>query len=159
MDKQNGRGEYSRPLVEVRGSYPGYPAGVEFAVADARAREFMAHALNRARGRFEVQRAAFIDAGKLLYLEDFSAVGRQLDAVLGKLLHGEYAAGGPAGALQLAAADAEFLIRVDELAAALEALRSSSAPVRELDTALAVAVRLQAVVERRFAAPPAGDKA
>lgn len=149
------RGDDARLSTEAHGDYPGYPAGIDFGVADARAREFMAHVLNRVRGKFEVRRAAFIEAGKLLYLEDFSAVGRQLDAVQGKLAHGEYAAGGAAVA-SLAAADAEFLRLADQLAAVLETLCDSSAPVRQLAAARELAVRLQVVVEKRFAAPARG---
>lgn len=153
MDKPASRGDDSRLSIDATKDYPGYPAGVEFGVADERAREFMAHVLNRVRGKFEVRRAAFIEAGKLLYLEDFSAVGRQLDAVQGKLLHGEYAAGGAAAAAQLAAGDAEFLQLAGQLAVALEALDDSSSPVRELEIARLLAARLQVVVERRFAVP------
>ncbi len=138
---------------------PAQPAGAIRAAGDdgLRSGEQLAVALNRVRRQFEELCAEFVETDKPLYLDELRVVRRELDAVHGKVLYGEFAGGLPTDAAAVAgvqAADAKFVHLLTELGAALAGLRSAKQPVHDLQLVRALIAGLQAAVEQRF--NPAG---
>lgn len=158
MDKGDRRGQQERLAAQTLHEYPGYPPALDFSAADEQAREYVARRINQVRRQLELLRIHYTESGIPLYLDDLTKLNAQLDAVQGRLLHGEYvtaAADTPERRARLTAADQLLLGLVTELAELVAAVERSPTPVQDFDAAQALAARLLTATEQRFAADAA----
>ncbi len=158
MDKGDRRDRQERLAAQALHEYPGYPPALAFPAADEQAREYVARRINQVRRQLELLRIHYTESGKPLYLDDLAKLNTQLDAVHGRLLHGEYpalAADTPERRARLTAADQLLLRLVAELAELVAAVGQSATPVQDFDAAQALATRLLTATEQRFAADAA----
>lgn len=146
MQKKKGAGAPAAEGVDVPGA--ALSRGAESAAAASgrppapgRGEQF-ARRLNRLRVQLEKLKLKFTDAGKLMYLDDLTAVGRAVETASGRLQHVELATD---GALPAALTNLERAVRK---------LGVSNTPVQDLDQVQALATELVRGIGERE--PPRG---